>query len=118
MIQKSSPTRAEVTDVANAILDGTDAVMLSAETASGQYPLEAVRMMATIAVEAESFAVPRPFPEPPLGPQPTHAQIIAEAAYHCALSAGVKAIVVFTTSGNTARLIAVPARPPIFAFCE
>jgi len=119
MILKPTPTRAEVSDVANAIFDGTDAVMLSAETATGQYPLEAVRMMSNIAVEAEAFALHRPFPEPPLGPQPTHAQIIAEAAYHCALSASVKAIVVFTTSGETARLIA-RFRPhvPIFAFCE
>jgi pyruvate kinase len=119
MIQKSTPTRAEVSDVANAIFDGTDAVMLSAETASGQFPLEAVRMMSTIAVEAESFGVQRPFQEPPLGPQPTHAQIIAEAAYHCALSASVKAIVVFTSTGGTAQLIA-RFRPhvPIFAFCE
>jgi pyruvate kinase len=119
MILKSTPTRAEVSDVANAIFDGTDAVMLSAETASGQIPLEAVRMMANIALEAESFAVQRPFQEPPLGPQPTDAEIIAEAAYHCALSASVKAIVVFTTSGSTARLIA-RFRPhvPLFAFCE
>jgi len=119
MILKPTPTRAEVSDVANAILDGTDAVMLSAETASGEYPLEAVRMMATIAVEAESFAANHRLPEPPLGPQPTHAQIIAEAAYHCALSASVKAIVVFTASGGTARLIArFRPRVPIFAFCE
>ena len=119
MILKPTPTRAEVSDVANAIFDGTDAVMLSAETASGQYPLDTVRMMSNIAVEAEAFALHRPFPEPPLGPQPAHAQIIAEAAYHCALSASVKAIVVFTTSGETARLIA-RFRPhvPIFAFCE
>jgi pyruvate kinase len=119
MIQKPSPTRAEVSDVANAILDGTDAVMLSAETASGQYPLEAVRMMSQIAIEAESFAAHHPFPEPPLGPQPAHAEIIAEAAYHCALSASVKAIVVFTSTGSTARLIArFRPRVPIFAFCE
>ncbi len=93
--------------------------MLSAETASGLYPLEAVRMMSTIAVEAESFAINRPLQEPPLGFQPSHAQIIAEAAYHCALSASVKAIVVFTTSGGTAQLIA-RFRPhiPIIAFCE
>jgi pyruvate kinase len=119
MIQKPTPTRAEVSDVANAILDGTDAVMLSAETASGEYPLEAVRMMAAIAVEAESFAAHHPLPEPPLGPQPPHPQIIAQAAYHCALSASVKAIVVFTASGATAKLIArFRPRVPIFAFCE
>jgi pyruvate kinase len=119
MIQKPTPTRAEVSDVANAILDGTDAVMLSAETASGQYPLEAVRMMAAIAEEAESFAADHPLPEPPRGGHSAHAEIIAEAAYHCALSASVKAIVVFTASGSTARLIArFRPRVPIFAFCE
>jgi len=119
MIEKPTPTRAEVSDIANAIFDGTDAVMLSAETASGRYPLEAVRMMASIAIEAENFLGGRPFTEPPLGRQPQHAEIIAEAAYHCALSASVKAIVVFTSSGNTARLIArFRPRVPIFAFCE
>ena len=119
MISKPTPTRAEVSDVANAILDGTDAVMLSAETASGQYPLEAVRMMAAIAVDAEAYAALHPFPEPPLGPHPPHPEIVAEAAYHCALSASVKGIVVFTASGWTAKLIArFRPRVPIFAFCE
>ena len=119
MIVNSSPTRAEVNDVANAIFDGTDAVMLSAETASGAHPLEAVRMMATIAEEAECFLSNRPFPEPPLDNTPTHAHIIAEAAYHSGLSASVKAIAVFTTSGETVRLIArYRSRVPIFAFCE
>jgi pyruvate kinase len=119
MITHAAPTRAEVSDVANAIFDGTDAVMLSAETASGQYPVEAVRMMAEIAGEAEAVLRHRPFPEPPPGKSPTHAQIIAEAAYHAGLSAAVSAIVAFTTSGETARLIArFRPRVPIFAFCE
>lgn len=119
MVTKSTPTRAEVTDVANAIFDGTDAVMLSAETASGQYPTEAVRMMATIAVEAENYQSQRHFPEPPQAVNPTDSQIITEAAYHAGLSASVKALVAFTTSGETARLIArFRPRVPIFAFCE
>lgn len=119
MIQHPTPTRAEVNDVANAIFDGTDAVMLSAETASGQYPVEAVRMMAAIACEAESFLGQRAFPKPPLGEKPSHAEIIAEAAYHSGLSASVKAIAVFTASGETVRLIArFRPRVPIFAFCE
>lgn len=119
MIQHPTPTRAEVNDVANAIFDGTDAVMLSAETASGQHPLEAVRMMAAIANEAESYLGQRALPEPPLGEKPTHAEIIAEAAYHSGLSASVKAIAVFTASGETVRLIArFRPRVPIFAFCE
>ena len=119
MIKHPTPTRAEVNDVANAIFDGSDAVMLSAETASGQHPLEAVRMMAAIASEAESFLGQRAFPEPPLGQRPAHAEIIAAAAYHCGLSASVKAIAVFTASGETVRLIArFRPRVPIFAFCE
>jgi pyruvate kinase len=119
MIVNPSPTRAEVNDVANAIFDGTDAVMLSAETASGAHPLEAVKMMASIAREAEGYLSNRPFPEPPFDVTPTHAQIIAEAAYHSGLSASVKAIAVFTTSGETVRLIArYRSRVPIFAFCE
>jgi|SRR5579871_3210592 len=119
MVQNPTPTRAEVNDVANAIFDGTDAVMLSAETASGLHPLEAVRMMAEIAQEAEDFLATHPLPKAPRDPEPTHAQIIAKAAYHSGLTACVKAIVVFTTSGETVRLIA-PYRPrvPIFAFCE
>jgi pyruvate kinase len=119
MVTRNTPTRAEVTDVANAIFDGTDAVMLSAETASGQYPREAVSMMATIAVEAEAYQSERHFPEPPQAANPTHAQIITEAAYHAGLTASVKALLAFTTSGETARLIArFRPRVPIFAFCE
>jgi pyruvate kinase len=119
MIVNSTPTRAEVSDVANAIFDGTDAAMLSAETASGAHPLEAVRMMVTIAQETEAYVRHRFFEEPAQEANPSHARIIAEAAYHAGLSANVKAIVVFTTSGNTARLVArYRPRVPIYAFCE
>ncbi len=119
MIVNAAPTRAEVSDVANAIFDGTDAVMLSGETAAGKYPVEAVRMMADIALEAERCLQARSFPEPPLPPKPTHAQIVCEAAYRAGLAAGVKAIAAFTASGDTPRLIA-RYRPhvPIYAFCE
>jgi pyruvate kinase len=76
-------------------------------------------MMATIAVEAEAYQSQRHFPEPPQAVNPTHAQIITEAAYHAGLSASVKALLAFTTSGETARLIArFRPRVPIFAFCE
>ena len=119
MIEHSAPTRAEVSDVANAIFDGTDAVMLSGETAAGKYPLETVRMMAGIAVEAESYLKSKPFDKPALSANPTQAEIIAEAAYRAGLAASVKAIGAFTSSGNTPRLVA-RFRPhvPLYAFCE
>lgn len=119
MIENPGPTRAEVSDVANAIFDGTDAVMLSAETATGRHPVEAVRTMSEIALEAEAYLENRPFPEPPLAARSSHMQIIAEAAYHVGLSASVKAIVVYTASGETARMVArYRPRVPVFAFCE
>jgi len=119
MIENPAPTRAEVSDVANAIFDGTDAVMLSAETAAGRYPVEAVRMMSEIALEAEAYLEHSPFPELPLAERASHKQIIAEAAYHMGLLASVKAIVVYTSSGETARLVArYRPRVPVFAFCE
>ncbi len=119
MIEHSAPTRAEVSDVANAIFDGTDAVMLSGETAAGKYPLEAVRMMAGIAVEAERYLKSKQFPEPPLSANPTQPEIIAAAAYRAGLAASVQAIGAFTASGNTPRRIA-RFRPhvPQYAFCE
>ncbi len=118
MIDHPVPTRAEVSDVANAIYDGTDAVMLSAETASGRYPVEAVRRMVSIAREVESVVARKGFPSPtPVAGNSTHADIIASAAYHAACSAGVAAIVVFTASGFSARLIASYRPPvPIYAF--
>ena len=104
MVDHVRPTRAEVTDVATAIFDGTDAIMLSAETATGRYPVETVEMMARIAERAErampaaSLRLPRPeaygFPE-----------AVAEAACQAARLLHAKAIVAFTQSGFTARLI-------------
>jgi pyruvate kinase len=119
MIEHSSPTRAEVSDVANAICDGTDAVMLSAETSTGRYPLPAARMMARIAEETERWLRPQGFPEPLPPLTPSNAEIIADAAYHAARSAGVAAIVVFTSSGASARLISRFRPPvPIYAFTQ
>lgn len=110
MIDKPTPTRAEVSDVANAIYDGTDAVMLSAETSVGKYPVEAVQFMARIAAETETAIRARGFQELPAGVDP--AQILADAAYHTAREAKAPAIVVFTATGSSARLVS-RYRPPV-----
>ncbi|HVN69494.1 MAG TPA: pyruvate kinase [Candidatus Binatia bacterium] len=107
MIASPRPTRAEATDVANAILDGTDAVMLSAETALGTYPTEAVRTMAQIAREVE-----RHYPHASLRDrrlenfEPTIASSIAEAATRASAELKIPYIVTGTTTGNTAHHIA------------
>src|SRR5713226_1621477 len=118
MIENPRPTRAEASDVANAIFDGSDSVMLSAETASGHYPREAVAMMAKIVVEAESnmgeFTLPR-------RRRDHHglsvAETICESIAHAAEDLPMGAIAVFTETGNTARMIS-KYRPqtPIYAF--
>jgi pyruvate kinase len=115
MIGNSTPTRAEVSDVANAIYDGTDAVMLSAETSIGKYPVEAVRFMARIAVETEDSIRNKGFQDPPHQPEPQSAEILADAAHHAARDARAKAIVVFTSRGSSARLIS-RYRPPVGVF--
>jgi pyruvate kinase len=115
MIEHPTPTRAEVSDVANAIYDGTDAVMLSAETSVGKYPAEAAAYMVRIAREAELSINKRGFQDLPPAHDPTHAQIVADAAYHAARTALVSAIVVFTASGSSARLVS-RYRPPVPIF--
>ncbi len=107
MTENPRPTRAEASDVANAIFDGSDAVMLSAETASGKYPVEAVGMMARIIEEAEASI--REFPRP--------AETVAELVCHASRELHMKLIAVFTHSGFTARLVS-RYRPlvPIVAF--
>lgn len=115
MIENPRPTRAEVSDVANAIFDGTDSVMLSAETASGRYPREAVAMMSKIAIEAEQNAplLPRRRERHPL----TVAETICQSVAHAAEDLPMGAIAVFTETGNTARLISkYRPRAPIYAF--
>ena len=115
MTENPRPTRAEASDVANAIFDGSDAVMLSAETASGKYPVEAVSMMARIIEEAESSIeeFPRPAPQERL----KVAETVAELVCHASRELHMKLIAVFTHSGFTARLIS-RYRPlvPIVAF--
>jgi pyruvate kinase len=114
MIDHPYPTRAEVSDIANAIYDGTDAVMLSAETSTGKFPLESVQMMRRTICEAETAARSR---NVPLRESPSFADIIADAAHRAAQAAGAKAIVVFTARGSTARLISRYRSPvPIYAF--
>lgn len=112
MIERSTPTRAEVSDVANAIYDGTDAVMLSAETAAGKYPVEAVRFMARIAAESEESIRKKGYLDPPHAPEPTNAEILADAAYRAARDSKAAAIVVFTATGSSARLVS-RYRPPV-----
>lgn len=111
------PTRAEVTDVANAVLDGTDAVMLSAETAAGRYPVRAVEVMGAICREAEASPG---YPENTVvfaDLEPDFASAIAHAAADAAAILDLRLVVAFTESGSTARL-AAKYRPeaPIVAF--
>jgi len=112
MIENPFPTRAEVSDVANAIYDGTDAVMLSGETSVGKHPVEAVRVMDRTAHEAELSLGRLGFRELPRRDSVTHAEIVADAAFHAARLAGAQAIVVFSASGTSARLVA-RYRPPV-----
>ena len=112
MIEHATPTRAEVSDVANAIYDGTDAVMLSAETSVGKFPAEAAAYMARIAAEAEASINEHGFHELPPSHEPRSAEIVADAAYRAARDARASAIVVFTASGSSARLIS-RYRPPV-----
>jgi pyruvate kinase len=112
MIENPFPTRAEVSDVANAIYDGTDAVMLSGETSVGKYPVEAVRVMDRTAHEAELSLGRLGFRELPRRDSVTHAEIVADSAFHAARLAGAQAIVVFSASGTSARLVA-RYRPPV-----
>jgi pyruvate kinase len=115
MVHSPRPTRAETSDVANAILDGTDAVMLSAETASGDYPCEAVQMMVRVAVDVER--------DPQLKEQFYHplselrgdcslTESIGQAACRVAENVGAVAILAFTQTGSTAALVA-KYRPPM-----
>lgn len=117
MIESPVPTRAEVSDVANAIHDGSSAIMLSAETSAGKYPVEAVRIMARIACETEKSLKKQGFPEVPLQEAATVPQILADVAYQAARSADVVALAVGTYSGASARLLARYRPPvPIYAF--
>lgn len=111
MVSHPRPTRAEASDVANAILDGTDAVMLSAETATGTYPVEAVQMMARIARIAEGALPHRQWLDL-IGGSAGVTEAISRATVEIAEQVGARAIVTSTMSGYTARMIA-RHRPPV-----
>jgi pyruvate kinase len=115
MTQNPRPTRAEASDVANAIFDGTDAVMLSGETALGRYPLESVEMMDRIIREAEASITQFPRPQ---RAAPLHvAEATSELICHASDQLPMKVIAVFTETGSTARLVSKHRpRPPIIAF--
>lgn len=106
MITNPRPTRAEASDVANAVFDGTDALMLSGETAVGKYPVKAVEMMVKITRQAEEAALAHKHllrrKNAPVG---SFGQAVAFAAHAAALEVNPKAIVVFTQSGETARIL-------------
>ena len=106
MIDRPSPTRAEASDVANAVFDGSDALMLSGETAVGRYPVEAVRMMSRI-IEAAEAAAPPPnrASRPALARDDDLSEAVARSATLLAEDLGAKYIVVYTESGYTARLV-------------
>ncbi|MDX2015776.1 MAG: pyruvate kinase [Myxococcaceae bacterium] len=120
MIEHPRPTRAEASDVANAVMDNTDAVMLSGETASGDYPVESVQMMSRI-VEAAESAMRQSFPRigtgEPLKIPAEFPDVTCGVACRAAREAGCSLIVAFTLTGNTARLVS-RYRPsvPIIAF--
>jgi len=115
MIHQPHPTRAEVSDVANATLDGADALMLSAETSVGEYPAEAVATMSRVIEAAESEGL---VDLPPINAHPgTRSAAIAAAAARVAQDVGAKALVAFTQSGTTVARLASHRSPiPLLAF--
>jgi pyruvate kinase len=107
MVDNPRPTRAEVSDVANAILDGTDAVMLSEETAAGRFPVEAARMMARVAHDVET-SLPREKGQMETEPATTLdvPEAVADSACRLASEIGASAVIALTESGATPRLVA------------
>ncbi|GHH16937.1 pyruvate kinase [Streptomyces rubradiris] len=118
MIENSRPTRAEASDVANAVLDGTDAVMLSGETSVGKYPIETVRTMAKIVAAAEEDMLAKGLPPLTERNKPrTQGGAVARAAADMGDFLGAKFLVAFTQSGDTARRLSRYRSPiPLLAF--
>lgn len=118
MIDNPRPTRAEVTDIANAIYSRTDALMLSGETASGKYPLEAVQTMAAIAEQAEQDRMNSDDFEIPLSSTCSQREFLAHTAIESTRKLGVAGIIAASESGQTARDIAAFRGPtPVLAIC-
>jgi len=108
MIDSPRPTRAEVSDIANAVLDGTDAVMLSGETAVGRYPVEAVRVMAKVAARGEAaFDFAGRLAESSRWPCETVTDGISQATVNLAHDLGARAIITATSTGHTALMVAM-----------
>ncbi|NEY35454.1 pyruvate kinase [Streptomyces sp. PRKS01-65] len=118
MIENSRPTRAEASDVANAVIDGTDAVMLSGETSVGKYPVETVRTMARIVEAAEEDILARGLPPLTERNKPrTQGGAVARAAAEMGDFLGARFLVAFTQSGDTARRLSRYRSPiPLLAF--
>lgn len=122
MQRNPRPTRAEVTDVGTAVLDGADAVMLSGETAAGKYPIESLKAMGSIVTEADWIVDAKELPierkHVRLSPMDEEEDAVAAAAVRSAKDMNAKLIVLITMSGKTARSIALH-RPtvPVLAFC-
>lgn len=118
MIKSPIPTRAEVSDVSNAVMDGTDAVMLSAETAVGSFPVEAVKAMSDVCTGAEKYALPRGRATHRMDDYFTYVdEAIAMAVMYTANHLSVKAIIALTESGSTTRWMSrIRSDIPIYAF--
>jgi pyruvate kinase len=116
MMTQPRPTRAEASDVANAVLDGTDALMLSGETASGAHPIEAVRTMARIIDEIEKSAYYRANIDVPMIELANSANAISNAAVSAAKAMELRTIVVVSDSGGAARLVS-EYRPEAHLVC-
>jgi len=118
MISAPRPTRAEASDVANAVLDGTDCVMLSGESANGAYPVNAVTIMAKCAIEAEQTLDYRRLYNDikgfnlQVGNEVGTAEAVASSAVNASLDLGLKLIVVLTENGKSAQMVA-KYRPPV-----